>query len=61
MHVTKRLNDNIEILSLLSEYLIKRPHLRFSQLMWLLDEGKEYFYEEPESTLNRYKKWLQKH
>ena len=61
MHVTKRLNDNIEILSLLSEYLIKHPHLRFSQLMWLLDEGKEYFYEEPESTLNRYKKWLQKH
>ena len=61
MDVTKRLSKNIEILNLLSEYLMKHPNLRFSQLMWCLDEGEDHFYEEPEVTLRRYKKWLQEH
>lgn len=61
MDVTKRFSKNIEILNLLSEYFMKYPNARFSQLMWCLDEGKDHFYEEPEVTLRRYKKWLQKH
>ena len=61
MDVTKRLSKNIEILNLLSEYLMKHPNLRFSQLMWCLDKGEDHFYEEPEVTLRRYKKWLQEH
>lgn len=58
MDVTKRLSKNIEILNLLSEHLMKYPDLRFSQLMWCLDNGEDHFYEEPEETLRRYKKWL---
>ena len=58
MDVTKRLSKNIEILNLLSEFLIKHPDFRFSQLMWHLDDGADHFYEEPEETLRRYKKWL---
>ena len=61
MDVTKRLSKNIEILNLLSEYLMKHPNIRFSQLMWCLDEGEDHFHEEPEVTLRRYKKWLQEH
>ena len=61
MEATKRLSKNFEIINLLSEYLMKHPNLRFSQLMWNLDDGKDHFYEEPEETLKRYKKWLQEH
>lgn len=61
MKATKRLSKNFEIINLLSEYLMKYPDLRFSQLMWCLDQGEDHFNEEPEETLKRYKEWLQKH
>ena len=41
-------------LELLSSYLDKHKDLRLEQLIYILDESKDYFYEEPEQTFKRW-------
>lgn len=53
--------DNIECLSLLIKTLKNNPDLRIEQLLFILDESKDYFNEEPNITLNRWKNKLKKY
>lgn len=53
-----RLKLNLEIIEYLKGILTKYPELRFTQLLWILEEGKDHFFEEPEDTLKRYKNLL---
>lgn len=56
---TKRQKDNLEILRIIEETVMKYPELRFGQILWNLgieghDENgnlKDTFYEESETTL----------
>lgn len=50
---------NEQILQLLSEYLRGAGReLRFNQLMFILNQTQDYFYEEPEETLRRFRALL---
>ncbi|MBS5612923.1 MAG: hypothetical protein KHX29_02370 [Prevotella buccalis] len=52
----KRQEDNIRVLHLLEECLHgDGKHLRFCQLIEILNGHTDYFYEEPEATFER---WL---
>lgn len=53
--------DNIECLSLLIKTLKNNSDLRIEQLLFILDESKDYFNEEPNITLNRWKNKLKKY
>ncbi len=51
----KRQEDNMRVLYLLEEYLHgDGKHLRFCQLIEILNGYTDYFYEEPEATFNRW-------
>lgn len=53
----KRQEDNMRVLNLLKEYLHgDGKHLRFCQLIEILNSHTDYFYEEPEATFNRWNK-----
>lgn len=53
----KRQEDNMRVLHLLEEYLQgDGKHLRFCQLIEILNGHTDYFYEEPEATFNRWNK-----
>lgn len=50
---------NEQILALLSEYLkTEGSELRFCQLLYRLNECKDFFYEEPKDTLARFRSIL---
>lgn len=52
----KRHYYNELILQLLWEYLREvGQELRFNQLMYILNDTEDYFYEEPEDTLLRFR------
>lgn len=53
-----RLKDNLAVLDFLYNCLHKYPFLRFEQLLWNLDNGKDRFNEEPNITLQRWSKKL---
>lgn len=58
MEITKRLHDNIKLLEYLKTFFIENPNLRFNQVLEILNDSKDYFYEEPEDTLKRWiRKW----
>lgn len=51
---------NEQILQLLSEYLRgEGKELRFNQLMFILNQTQDYFYEESEETLRNFRATLQ--
>lgn len=53
----KRQEDNMRVLHLLKGYLHGNgKHLRFCQLIEILNGHTDYFYEEPEATFNRWNK-----
>lgn len=53
--VSRRYNNEL-ILQLLGEYLRGTGReLRFNQLMYILNGTEDYFYEEPEDTLARFR------
>lgn len=53
---TKRCHANEQILQLLGEYLRgEGRELRFNQLMYILNGTEDYFHEEPEETLVRFR------
>lgn len=55
-----RLNDNIEVLNILVDYLKQNPDIRFFQALYnvgIMDsKNVDRFYEEPSETLSRMKK-----
>lgn len=55
-----RLNDNLEILKIIEQFLINNPDLRFMQALNVLDllstHGESRFYEESSKTVKRLKK-----
>ena len=55
-----RLNDNIEVLNILVDYLKYNPDIRFFQALYnvgIMDsKNVDRFYEEPSETLSRMKK-----
>lgn len=61
---TTRQECNREIINKLSEIVEKLPHLRFNQMLWVLDiisrddlgDIKDNFYEESSVTLDKIKK-----
>lgn len=53
--MTRREEENKKILEFLKDTLEKNPDLRFEQLIWILDQGEDRFYEEPWETLRRWK------
>ena len=56
----RRAYYNAEIIKLLKEYLDgKGSQLRFCQLISILNQDEDYFYEEPEQTVARFKEQLQ--
>lgn len=56
----KRQEYNMRVLNLLEEYLHEDgKHLRFCQLVEILNGQTDYFYEEPEDTFNRWNKVIQ--
>lgn len=58
--IDQRQHNNEQILQLLSEYLRgEGRELRFNQLMFILNQTQDYFYEEPEETLRRFRATLQ--
>ena len=46
-------------LELLSSYLDKHKDLRLEQIIYILDESKDYFHEEPEQTFKRWQNKLE--
>lgn len=58
--ITQSQQHNEQILQLLSEYLRgEGKELRFNQLMFILNQTQDYFYEEPEETLRSFRATLQ--
>lgn len=58
--IDQRQRYNEQVLQLLSEYLRgEGRELRFNQLMFILNQTQDYFYEEPEETLRRFRATLQ--
>lgn len=51
----KREADNFVCLSLIKEHLRRHPYLRLEQVLWTLDNGQDFFNEEPEITYKRWK------
>ena len=55
-----RLNDNVEVLNILVDYLKQNPDIRFFQALYnvgIMDsKNVDRFYEEPYETLSRMKK-----
>ena len=55
-----RLNDNVEVLNILVDYLKQNPDIRFFQALYnvgIMDsKNVDRFYEEPSETLSRMKK-----
>lgn len=56
--IKKRKIYNFKIIMLLIKQLFKEPHLRFNQLIFILNKTDDYFSEEPQETYNRFKKIL---
>ena len=55
-----RLNDNVEVLNILVDYLKQNPDIRFFQALYnvgIMDsKNVDRFYEEPSETLKKKKK-----
>lgn len=52
--------SNKVCLQLLLEHLEEYPDLRLEQVLWRLDEGQDFFNEEPDNTYKRWKEKLNK-
>lgn len=52
----RRLYYNLQVLKLLADLIHLYPEIRFMQLLSALnEEGVDFFYEEPEATLERFR------
>ncbi len=50
-----RLTSNLKIVEYLEQIVKENPNLRLEQILYILDGDNDYFYEEPEKTLKRWK------
>ena len=55
----RRAWEGKKCLELLSSFLDKHRYLRLEQLIYILDESKDYFNEEPEQTFKRWQNKLE--
>lgn len=58
MKKTERQEENLYILELLRTIFLEHPELRFNQVIWNLNEGKDCFYEEPDVLVKKLEKCL---
>lgn len=57
--INKRLTNSIDCLEMLKDFFIAHPEIRLEQLLNFLDDKeKDYFYEEPWETKERWERGL---
>lgn len=56
----KRLNSNIDCLNILTDFLLRNPHMKLQQVLYNLDKDADVylFNEEPWQTHERWKQQL---
>lgn len=57
INITKECDYNMRILKVLKDIIHEHPELRFGQIIETINGNKEFFYEEPWNTLERFQKW----
>ena len=59
LKIQQRQSANLEILKILNMIVNRFPHLRFTQILAILNLDKDLFYEESVKTLEHIKKQLE--